>query len=167
MRKDDSKSQIIRLRIVRHAKPTLQHQKDTAKPTSSEIQNEPGFPEQLPPEDEIVALEAQGIMVRDRDAGSQSHTMWMIKPSTQREITIDLPEVLVESLGVGAEVLANYLTLLAEVGLKDPENHPPPLPILCRNADRTDFNAFIGTVLGKGLACHATTTTTSSIKRLF
>ncbi|KAK4988086.1 rim15, signal transduction response regulator [Elasticomyces elasticus] len=137
MRKDDSKSQIIRLRIVRHAKPTLQHQKDTAKPTSSETQNEPGFPELLPPEDEIVALEAQGIMVRDRDAGSQSHTMWMIKPSTRREITIDLPEVLVESLGVGAEVLANYLTLLAEVGLKDPENHPPPLPILCRICERS------------------------------
>jgi hypothetical protein len=31
-----------------------------------------------------------------------------------REVTIDLPHLLVESLGVGAEVLANYLTELAE-----------------------------------------------------
>ena len=35
--------------------------------------------------------------------------MWMIRPSVLREVTIDLPEVLVESLGVGAEMLAHYL----------------------------------------------------------
>ena len=63
--------------------------------------------------------------------------MWMIRPSPRpREITIDLPPVLVESLGVGAEVLANYLTALAELGLNDPANHPPPLPILCRICER-------------------------------
>ena len=63
--------------------------------------------------------------------------MWMIRPSTQpREITIDLPEVLVESLGFGAEVLANYLTALSENGVSDPANHPPPLPVLCRICER-------------------------------
>jgi serine/threonine-protein kinase RIM15 len=56
--------------------------------------------------------------------------------SPPREITIDLPPVLVESLGVGAEMLANYLTSLAEVGANDPANHPPPLPILCRICER-------------------------------
>ena len=61
----------------------------------------------------------------------------MVRPSNgPREITIDLPETLVESLGVGAEVLANYLTLLAEAGANDPANHPPPPPILCRICER-------------------------------
>ena len=62
--------------------------------------------------------------------------MWMIRPSVIREITIDLPEVLVESLGVGAEMLAHYLTGLAEQGANDPGNHPPPLPVLCRICER-------------------------------
>ena len=61
----------------------------------------------------------------------------MIRPSTgPREITIDLPPVLVESLGFGAEVLASYLTALADVAATDPANHPPPLPILCRICER-------------------------------
>jgi serine/threonine-protein kinase RIM15 len=62
--------------------------------------------------------------------------MWMIRPSVLREVTIDLPEMLVESLGVGAEVLAHYLTGLAEQGASDPSDHPPPLPVLCRICER-------------------------------
>ena len=61
----------------------------------------------------------------------------MIRPAPKpREITIDLPDLLIESLGVGAEMLAHYLTALAEVGANDPENHPPPLPVLCRICER-------------------------------
>ncbi|KAK0945398.1 rim15, signal transduction response regulator, partial [Friedmanniomyces endolithicus] len=33
-------------------------------------------------------------------------------------------------------MLANYLTLLADVGVDDPQNHPPPLPVLCRICER-------------------------------
>lgn len=62
--------------------------------------------------------------------------MWMIRPYVVREITIDLPDVLVESLGVGAEVLARYLTDLAEAGIEDPAKHPKPPPILCRICER-------------------------------
>ena len=63
--------------------------------------------------------------------------MWMLRPSpSPREITIDLPAFLVESLGVGAEMLAHYLTSLADVGVSDPANHPPPLPVLCRICER-------------------------------
>ena len=60
----------------------------------------------------------------------------MVRPSVLREVTIDLPAELVESLGVGAEVLAHYLTGLAEQGANDPRNHPPPLPVLCRICER-------------------------------
>lgn len=62
--------------------------------------------------------------------------MWMIRPAIQREVTIDLPDILVESLGVGAEMLAHHLTELADSGLSDPKNHPPPLPVLCRICER-------------------------------
>lgn len=62
--------------------------------------------------------------------------MWMVRPSVLREVTIDLPEVLVESLGVGAEVLAHYLTGLAEQGANNPGMYPPPLPVLCRICER-------------------------------
>lgn len=61
----------------------------------------------------------------------------MIRPwIPPREIKIDLPSVIVEGLGSGAEVLASYLTTLAEAGLEDPANHPPPLPVLCRICER-------------------------------
>jgi serine/threonine-protein kinase RIM15 len=63
--------------------------------------------------------------------------MWMIRPwIAPREIQIDLPAVIVDSLGSGAEVLASYLTTLAEVGLDDPAHHPPPPPVLCRICER-------------------------------
>lgn len=63
----------------------------------------------------------------------------MLRPFTQpREVTIDLPPLLVESLGVGAEVLANYLTTLADAAANepDPSKHPAPTPVLCRICDR-------------------------------
>ncbi|KAH8783448.1 hypothetical protein F5883DRAFT_404230 [Diaporthe sp. PMI_573] len=43
--------------------------------------------------------------------------------SLRAETKIDLPPLIVESLGSGAEILASYLTVLAETGLEDPENH--------------------------------------------
>jgi serine/threonine-protein kinase RIM15 len=63
--------------------------------------------------------------------------MWMIRPwIAPREIKIDLPAVIVDSLGSGAEILASYLTQLADSGVEDPEHHPPPLPVLCRICER-------------------------------
>jgi serine/threonine-protein kinase RIM15 len=62
----------------------------------------------------------------------------MLQPAAEPiQITIALPRFLVESLGVGAELLAKYLTELAESGANDPTNHPPPLPVLCRVCERT------------------------------
>ncbi|GAB7364095.1 hypothetical protein MBLNU230_g4647t1 [Neophaeotheca triangularis] len=105
------------------------------KPESAEDEETP-CPEKPGQQEAAIPLEAQGIMVYDRSTGEESHTMWMVKPAVHREITIDLPPVLVESLGIGAEMLANYLTLLADVGVHDPQNHPPPLPVLCRICER-------------------------------
>ncbi|PLB51001.1 hypothetical protein P170DRAFT_406477 [Aspergillus steynii IBT 23096] len=88
---------------------------------------------------DIINMEGQGIMAFDRTSSGTGHTMWMLRPFTQpREVTIDLPPLLVESLGVGAEVLANYLTTLAEAAATepDPTRYPAPNPILCRICER-------------------------------
>ena len=63
----------------------------------------------------------------------------MIRPwIAPREIQIDLPGVIVEALGSGAEILASYLTLLAEaeVGVEDSADRALPPPVLCRICER-------------------------------
>ncbi|KAK8082241.1 Response regulator receiver rim15p [Apiospora saccharicola] len=125
MKTDDSRSHFIRFTVY-------------LGPFSKLITvNELGEPENSEDEPATVELEAQGIMVYDRATGGESHTMWMIRPwIAPREVKIDLPPLLSDSLGSGAEVLASYLTRLAESGEDDPANHPPPLPVLCRICER-------------------------------
>lgn len=61
----------------------------------------------------------------------------MIRPwVAPREIQIDLTPIIADSLGSGAQILAAYLTTVAENGLDDPANHAPPLPLLCRICER-------------------------------
>ncbi|KAL5414491.1 hypothetical protein PMIN06_002534 [Paraphaeosphaeria minitans] len=136
IKQDDSRSHITRF-PMRLGPLSLLRRKRCRQPVS-EQQQECAL--ETPPseeeEEQIINLEAQGIMVYDRTTGEESHTMWMIRPAVIREVTIDLPEVLVESLGVGAEMLAHYLTGLAETAANDPGNHPPPLPVLCRICER-------------------------------
>lgn len=63
--------------------------------------------------------------------------MWVIRPFVSfATVTVNLPSVLVESLGVGATILAQYIKTLAENGLSDPQNNPPPVPVLCRICER-------------------------------
>ncbi|EQK98815.1 Serine/threonine-protein kinase domain protein [Ophiocordyceps sinensis CO18] len=86
------------------------------------------------PSPQTADLEAQGIMVYDSVSGGESHVMWMLRPwSGPHEIKIDLPQVIVDSLGSGAEVLAGYLTRLAESGVEEPD---PPPSVLCRICER-------------------------------
>lgn len=63
--------------------------------------------------------------------------MWMIRPWTAPcEIKIDLPDLIVESLGSGAEILASYLASLAEAGVEDLNSISPPSQVLCRICER-------------------------------
>ncbi|KAI1130226.1 putative response regulator receiver RIM15p [Nemania abortiva] len=126
MKKDDSRSQYIRFTVCLGPMSRLY-------PSESVKEPEPGEAEPI-----TIELEAQGIMVYDRATGGESHTMWMIRPwAAPREIKIDLPPLIVESLGSGAEILASYLTQLAESGQEDPANQPPaPTPVLCRICER-------------------------------
>ncbi|PHH59891.1 hypothetical protein CDD81_2410 [Ophiocordyceps australis] len=82
-------------------------------------------------------LEAQGIMVYDSASGGESHTMWMLRPwSGPHEIKIDLPQVIVDSLGSGAEILASYLTQLADSAGDESCSREPPPWVLCRICER-------------------------------
>ena len=108
------------------------------------LPEEPAFPdadtskEEVGDDKEILELEGQGIMVYDRASGGESHTMWMLQPATEPlRIEISLPQTLVDSLGIGAEILAKYLTELAEDSVNEPENPPPPPPVLCRVCERS------------------------------
>ncbi|KLU89260.1 AGC protein kinase [Magnaporthiopsis poae ATCC 64411] len=126
MKKDDSRSQFIRFAMKLGPLSVL-----------APLQAVTGSDNQGPVNEPTIDLEAQGIMVFDTASGGESHMMWMIRPWVgPREIKIDLPDVIVESLGSGAEILASYLTQLAESGMEDPANHAPPLPVLCRICER-------------------------------
>ncbi|EGP92319.1 uncharacterized protein MYCGRDRAFT_66207 [Zymoseptoria tritici IPO323] len=144
MRKDDSKSHFVRFAVKTSNGGLTAEDGQTDDQTPMEpkagLDSMPDVEQDADKTPNVqenrVDLDAQGIMVYDRTTGEESHTMWMIKPAVSREITIDLPQVLVDSLGVGAEMLATYLTKLADSGAQDPGNHPPPLPVLCRICER-------------------------------
>lgn len=125
MRKDDAKSRIIRFGVLGAPIPIASD--EAIEEGTSDMNSKKGH----------ICLEAQGIMVYDRSTSHESHTMWMIKPAVDRAVTIDLPAVLVESLGIGAHVLAQYLTELAEAGTTDAAQYPPPAQVLCRICERT------------------------------
>ncbi|PNS15874.1 Serine/threonine-protein kinase ppk18 [Sphaceloma murrayae] len=138
MRKDDSKSRIIRFNVACQQRPKTAVQ-DNAEGSDSQdrLNRDAKTADASETTTGEIGLEAQGIMVYDRSTGEESHTMWMIKPAIPREITIDLPEMLVESLGIGAHVLAQYLNTLTDSSVGEPSTHPPPMPVLCRICERS------------------------------
>ncbi|XWW93193.1 hypothetical protein V2A60_001123 [Cordyceps javanica] len=139
MKRDDSKSHRVKFAMRLGPLSKLRVNVPTEHATPDEPEQETTEEEQAPPrdQDEFAELEAQGIMVYDGASGGESHTMWMIRPWTPpQEIQIDLPDVIVDSLGSGAEVLAGYLTKLAESAEEDSEPLDPPPPVLCRICER-------------------------------
>ncbi|KJZ79109.1 hypothetical protein HIM_01260 [Hirsutella minnesotensis 3608] len=126
MKRDDSKSYRVTFAIQLGPLSKLR-----SSPNPDGSQATPG------PEPQTADIEAQGIMVYDTVSGGESHVMWMLRPwSGPHEIKIDLPEVIVDSLGSGAEVLASYLTKLAESGGDELEARDPPSSVLCRICER-------------------------------
>ncbi|KAK7521824.1 hypothetical protein IWZ03DRAFT_102272 [Phyllosticta citriasiana] len=130
MQNNDSRSRLIRFSIAMGPASKMR------KNETSDDQDESAVEQPETPEPFALNLEAQGIMSYNPVSGEDGHTIWMMRPSVIREVTIDLPEILVNSLGVGAEVLARYLTELAEAGADDPASHPPPPQVLCRICER-------------------------------
>ncbi|KAJ5153582.1 CheY-like superfamily [Penicillium coprophilum] len=146
MKQDDSRSRFIRFAVQMGPDSVLKY---SPEPSPVATQNQTAGEESDDREESqeqeqehnhnVLNMEGQGIMVYDRTDDEAGHTMWMLRPLTEpREVTIDLPPLLVESLGVGAEVLANYLTELAEAAATepDPAKHPAPTPVLCRICER-------------------------------
>ncbi|BDD62588.1 rim15, signal transduction response regulator [Monascus purpureus] len=149
MKEDDSRSRFIRFAVRLGPESVLRHSPEKRPVEGAETETSQGEKhvdkaeiQSTADEDrdyDILNMEAQGIMVFNRSADGKGHTMWMLRPFNEpREVTIDLPPLLVESLGVGAEVLANYLTSLAEAAANEPDHskHPTPNPVLCRICER-------------------------------
>ncbi|KAJ5801919.1 uncharacterized protein N7503_004369 [Penicillium pulvis] len=144
MKEDDSRSRFIRFTVQMGPDSVLKYAPEPRPTEPEEGTHEYTTEETIEPSqaegeqcDDVLTMEGQGIMVYERD--EDGHSMWMLRPFTKpREVTIDLPPLLVESLGVGAEVLANYLTTLAEAAANepDPSKHPAPTPVLCRICER-------------------------------
>ncbi|KAJ6127708.1 hypothetical protein N7471_008925 [Penicillium samsonianum] len=141
MKQDDSRSRFIRFALQMGPDSVLKYAPELPPAATENL----AFGEKTEESQEeehnhnVLNMEGQGIMVYDRTDDEAGHTMWMLRPLTEpREVTIDLPPLLVESLGVGAEVLANYLTELAEAAATepDPSKHPAPTPVLCRICER-------------------------------
>lgn len=133
LQSNDSKSQYVKFSIAVSPSstlhPMLEAQSAMSANRDTPLQTEDGL--------ELLQLEGQGIMVWDRGTGGESHTMWMLQPAAEPiQIEVELPRVLKEMLGCGAELLADYLSELTESGANDPANHPPPLPIVCRICER-------------------------------
>lgn len=127
MKKDDSKSYRIRFSVQLGPLSKLRNM--------SELVGDDHSVHGL--DSRIAHLEAQGIMVYDSASGGESHTMWMLRPWTApQEIQIDLPDLIVDSLGSGAELLASYLTQLAESGADEAQTRDPPASVLCRICER-------------------------------
>ncbi|KAA8909007.1 hypothetical protein FN846DRAFT_776830 [Sphaerosporella brunnea] len=137
MKTDDSRSYKLRFSVTMGSMSKLSKDSNAAHLASPSSEVEAFQMDEIPEQQTTLTLEGQGILIYDRSTGEPSHTMWVVRPFVEpTEITIDLAPVLVESLGVGAGMLARYLTSLAEQGAVDPENHPPPMPVLCRICER-------------------------------
>ncbi|KAK9467850.1 hypothetical protein V1512DRAFT_260222 [Lipomyces arxii] len=91
-----------------------------------------------PPETtSTVEMEGQGIIIFDRHSLEPCYSMWVLKPYMDPiRPVIDLPQTLVDSLGFGADVLASYLTRLAQAKVTDPKDCPMQEPIMCRICER-------------------------------
>ncbi|KAH0498793.1 hypothetical protein TgHK011_006030 [Trichoderma gracile] len=125
MKRDDSKSHRVRFSVALGPLSKLRSLESL----------QPLDPSQPLPT-EVADLEAQGIMVYDSASGGESHTMWMIRPWIPHEVQIDLPAVIVDSLGSGAEILAGILTRIAEAAGEDGQEPELPPPVLCRICER-------------------------------
>ncbi len=49
---------------------------------------------------------------------------------------LDLPPIIVDSLGFGVQILTRYLSTLSKENMANPQDNPPPMPILCRICER-------------------------------
>ncbi|GAV49892.1 hypothetical protein ZYGR_0S00240 [Zygosaccharomyces rouxii] len=85
---------------------------------------------------QIMTLEACGILIRDNETQLPTHSMWTVKPYDpewyHEETLADLPEEFVKRLGFGATIFAEYLRLVDYKHCLDGSDLPAPKMELCR-----------------------------------
>lgn len=81
---------------------------------------------------EFIELDAQGILIHNKN-GRPSHTMWIVKPWTSlKEVTLEMPDELIGTLGFGTNLFESYLLYLMELEITEEINLPSPSLELCR-----------------------------------
>lgn len=88
-------------------------------------------------ENDIMELEAQGILIHDGKTRLPTHSIWTIRPFTHINIDLKLPESAINLLGFGAEILEGYLLNLQELGIIDLDSVPEPKSLLCRICEQS------------------------------
>lgn len=73
MKKDDSKSRIIRFRVQMGPHSVLRQQIDTRAEEDEDAGQVNADQDEVPEEEQVVNLEGQGIIVYDRSSGNDSH----------------------------------------------------------------------------------------------
>ena len=106
--------------------------KDASSSNFSEVSDN-GYKE----ENDIIELDAQGILIHDGKTRLPTHSIWTIKPFTHINIDLKLPESAVNLLGFGAEILEGYLLNLQELGIIDLDSVPEPKSLLCRICEQS------------------------------
>lgn len=81
--------------------------------------------------DDVMELEAQGIVIHDRRTKTPQYTLWTMKPHVDIELELTIPEALFDLLGFGSEIFEKYLVGLKEAGITDESEVPDPQSILC------------------------------------
>ncbi|QLL31800.1 hypothetical protein HG536_0B06680 [Torulaspora globosa] len=87
-------------------------------------------------EDNIMTLEACGILLRDNSTQLFTHSMWTVKPFqpflVENELEVTLPPDLIKRLGFGATIFAEYLKAIEFDQILYETNLPSPKMELCR-----------------------------------
>ncbi|KAK9463629.1 uncharacterized protein V1516DRAFT_645170 [Lipomyces oligophaga] len=84
-----------------------------------------------------VEMEGQGIIIFDRHSLEPVYSMWVLKPYIEpKRPIVDLPQLLIDSLGFGADVLAGYLSRISQSRITDPRDLPAQDLVMCRICER-------------------------------
>ncbi|KAK9455353.1 hypothetical protein V1511DRAFT_458845 [Dipodascopsis uninucleata] len=85
----------------------------------------------------IIEMEGQGIIIYDRHSMEACYSMWILRPFIEALYpVVDLPQSLVDSLGFGADVLARYISNIAQGPIIDLQKLPTLDPVMCRICER-------------------------------
>lgn len=86
----------------------------------------------LKPGNQVLELEAQGILIYDSMNQSPTHSIWIVKPFCEIDELDNLPPDLLKRLGFGSKIFSKFLQDLEDLMVLDENDVPSPKLELCR-----------------------------------